>query len=285
LRPARLTPLETALSLAREHGLRVTSPVVLRDSSNLLVHLRPAPVVARVATTTSDARGGALDWLAREVDVAGFLAERGVPVVGPAAELPAGPHLHHGFAITFWVYVDHDPDRSLDGAELGEELRALHGALAPYPGALPRVAGLIEESERLLAGLAGSDLFAAGEVDRLGALLARAREALDGARLPARPLHGDAHAGNLLRTPDGPLWTDFEDTCRGPIEWDLACLACGRGPGADALVAYGRRPGDPELAPFVAARTLQLAVWTVFVAERRPALRERARERLDEVLE
>jgi thiamine kinase-like enzyme len=149
---------------------------------------------------------------------------------------------------------------------------------------LPRVAGLIEESERLLAELTDSDLFAAGEPGRLARLLSRAREALDAAGLPIRALHGDAHAGNLLRSPDGLLWTDFEDTCRGPVEWDLACLACGRGPGAEALTAYGRRPTDPELAPFVEARWLQLAVWTAFVAERRPELRERARERLDEVL-
>ena len=118
---------------------------------------------------------------------------------------------------------------------------------------------------------------------QLAALLTHAREALD-AGLPVRALHGDAHAGNVLRAPDGLLWIDFEDTCRGPVEWDLACLACGRGPSAEALAAYGRAPDDPELVPFVEARSLQLAVWTVFVAERRPELREQARERLDAVL-
>jgi hypothetical protein len=35
---------------------------------------------------------------------------------------------------------------------------------------------------------------------------------------------------------------------------------------------------------FIEARSLQLAVWTVFVAQRRPELRERARERLDALL-
>jgi hypothetical protein len=114
--------------------MNVASAEVLRDSSNLLVHLHPTPVVGGVATTTAAARGGALDWLAREVDLASFLDERGAPVVAPAAELPVGPHLHHGFAITFWTYVDHDPDRPLEGAEVGEGLRALHAALAPIRG-------------------------------------------------------------------------------------------------------------------------------------------------------
>jgi hypothetical protein len=25
-------------------------------------------------------------------------------------------------------------------------------------------------------------------------------------------------------TPAGPLWTDFEDVCAGPVEWDLASM-------------------------------------------------------------
>src|SRR5215213_4205910 len=37
-------------ALAREYGLRVEEPAVLGDLFSLMVHLRPAPVVARVAT-------------------------------------------------------------------------------------------------------------------------------------------------------------------------------------------------------------------------------------------
>ena len=39
------------VSLARENGLRVEEPVVLNDLFSLMVHLKPAPVVARVATS------------------------------------------------------------------------------------------------------------------------------------------------------------------------------------------------------------------------------------------
>ncbi len=85
MRPPRMKPLEAAVSLARSHGLAVDEPLVLRDLSNLLVHLRPSPVVGRVATTTAAARGGGLDWLAREVDVAGFL---GSPRAASAGSRP-----------------------------------------------------------------------------------------------------------------------------------------------------------------------------------------------------
>jgi hypothetical protein len=46
------------------------------------------------------------------------------------------------------------------------------------------------------------------------------------------------------------------------------------------LAVYGRDPADPARGPFVEARALQIAVWTAFMAERRPHLRERARQRL-----
>jgi hypothetical protein len=34
-------------------------------------------------------------------------------------------------------------------------------------------------------------------------------------------LHGEPHPWNVLRTSDGPRFIDFENTARGPIEYDL----------------------------------------------------------------
>ncbi|MGY4761755.1 phosphotransferase family protein [Paenibacillus caseinilyticus] len=36
------------------------------------------------------------------------------------------------------------------------------------------------------------------------------------------PCHGDAHMRNLLSSPNGWLWMDFEDVSLMPIHWDLA---------------------------------------------------------------
>jgi hypothetical protein len=71
-----------AAEVAEEAGLRFGRPTILQDRSNLIVHLAPAPVVARVATTTGLVRRGDA-WLAREVAVAGHLARAGAPVVAP----------------------------------------------------------------------------------------------------------------------------------------------------------------------------------------------------------
>ena len=42
--------------------------------------------------------------------------------------------------------------------------------------------------------------------------------------MPAQPLHGDAHMGNLMNTTRGLLLTDWEDCFSGPVEWDVASL-------------------------------------------------------------
>ena len=38
---------------------------------------------------------------------------------------------------------------------------------------------------------------------------------------PEQLLHGEPHSANLLTTINGPLFIDFENTARGPVEYDL----------------------------------------------------------------
>jgi Phosphotransferase enzyme family len=47
-----------AVEVAREHGLRIDEPRVLKDAHNLVVHLAPAPVVVRVGTFMAQLRPG-----------------------------------------------------------------------------------------------------------------------------------------------------------------------------------------------------------------------------------
>jgi hypothetical protein len=78
------------------------------------------------------------------------------------------------------------------------------------------------------------------------------------------------------RTPAGARWNGTS-----PASWRMrVVLGLDPGPGAAALAAYGRDSADAALGLFVEARALQIAVWTAFMAERHPQLRERARQRL-----
>jgi Ser/Thr protein kinase RdoA (MazF antagonist) len=72
----------------------------------------------------------------------------------------------------------------------------------------------------------------------------------------------------------GPLWNDWEDTFRGPLAWDLACLEAAAPPFgsrdpaliAAAVAGYGSTLPRETLAAFVAARRIQASVWGVVIA-------------------
>lgn len=268
--------LAAAMAVARAQGLPAADPRVLSARGNLLVHLAPAPVVARVATLTGWTRRDPAAWLAREVAVAGFAAGQGGPVVAPTGLADPGPHHSHGLPLTLWTYLPPTPERP-SPAETGQALADLHLALAGFPGQLPLLSPATDQISDGLAALAREQALSPAGLaalrDRHAAILA----GLDGPGSPPIVLHGDAHPGNLLPAGGHWLWTDMEETCHGPREWDLAVLARQSGPGApEALAAYASATGtpvpDPEtLAPFTRARLLEAAVWSLGMAHQYPA--------------
>lgn len=258
VRPA----VAAAVSVAARHGVRVADPVVLKDSFSIRVHLRPAPIVARVPTVTALGRPRPAEALAREVSVVSFLYERGVPVVPVSDLLPPGPFEQDGYAVSFWTYAEHDGDRRYKPADVGRALAELHEVLREYPGELPYLGPALDETACLLDRLAPLPGVDAGTLAGLRDDLDRLGAELRGAPGPAQALHGDAHPGNLLATARGPLWIDFEETCSGPVGWDLACLVkTGLLDGPEALREYGADPDDPGLQLFLRARRMQGALW------------------------
>lgn len=246
-----------AQAVAREHGVACDEAVRIAAGSNALVHLRPAPVVARVMTGTAILHEDPGPWLAREVAVGSFLAETGL-VVPPTDLIPPGPHERDGLWMTLWTFVPHDDDDAPppDPRELGQSLRALHGALAGFPGDLPPLSGIRDWLARLTAE------------PELRARLEALTPTVFQSPLPAQPLHGDVSLGNLLRAGGKLVWNDLEDVCAGPVEWDVAGLvasARARGhsaPFVDALLAAYGEVG--RLDPFLEAHGLYSAVWRAF---------------------
>jgi Ser/Thr protein kinase RdoA (MazF antagonist) len=271
--------LDAAVAVARGAGLDVREPRLLRDLTNVLVHLAPEPVVARVPVTFTRMRGR--DWIESELELTGLLARAGARVAGPTRSVDPGPYEQDGFLVTLWEHVDHDPDRTLDGRAAGEALREVHELLAAAPTHGLEHFARLGEIEALVALLELSS----DERHLFDDALRAARSAVDGLDLTLQPVHGDAHRGNLLRTPAGPLWSDFENVCLGPRELDLACNEIrartrGREPeDDDLLAAYG--DFDPELvSALIPVHALFLAAWTFELAARTPAVRPHAVERL-----
>jgi hypothetical protein len=275
--------LAAAQAVAREHGVACDEAVRIAAGSNVLVHLKPAPVVARVMTGTAVLHDDAEQWLAREVAVGVFLAERTDLVVAPSDILPPGPHERDGLWMTLWKFVAHDDQAPPpEPRELGRSLRELHAALADFPGDLAPLSEIRDWLERLLAELRPSPPLTQRDIDRLRFQLDALTPAVFESSLPAQALHGDASMSNLLRTESGLVWNDLEDVCAGPVAWDICGLvasARSREQSAkfidELLAAYGD-PGVEDLEAFLEAHALYDVVWQAFEARRRPRAMKRA---------
>ncbi|MGH3315198.1 MAG: phosphotransferase [Nocardioidaceae bacterium] len=217
--------VEAAVHVARSHGIRVDEPIVLNDLFSVVVHLAPAPVVACVPTWISRLRDNVEDAMRREIAVTEFLHAQGAPVVAPSTDLPPGPHRHDGFAVSFWPYVEADPDRTVTAADCAVMLPDLHRALAAYPGDLPTLEAAAVDVTRWLesAETATGSGSASSWLDVLRTAASRLRPLLK-ATAGTVVVHGDAHPGNMIASRPGLLWIDFEEVSRGPAEWDYATI-------------------------------------------------------------
>jgi hypothetical protein len=268
--------LAAACAIATDNDVPCVQAAVIHSRSNVLVHLRPSPVVARVMTGTVVLHDDPLRWLTREVAVLTFLAPSAL-AVAPSSLIAPGPYQSDGLWMTFWECVEHQDrtGRRGDAERLGRALRDPHDELSAFSGDLADLADLQRDIERLHRHLRPTAALTPQSIDSLSERLDALTDTVFGASSPVQALHGDASLSNLLCTPAGLVWNDFEDTFRGPVHWDLAgYLMSLEASGADsafverALKAYGgveRR----ELVPFVAAHDLYDEIWRLYEAQRR----------------
>lgn len=208
-------PIRAATETAIAHGITPDRCDILQNSSTLVLRLTET-LVARVVQDTSGPRQGT-EWFARENAIAHHLTQHGAPVIPLHADLPQGPHEHLGYPMNFWQFVTRI-DAEPDPQEIGRTLRQCHDIMSRFAEPLPHLA-IITES---LAILQERELFAQDVQQMLRDHLTHSIDALS--QRPQQPLHGDAHMGNLMNTTRGLLWTDWEDTFSGPVEWDVASI-------------------------------------------------------------
>jgi aminoglycoside phosphotransferase (APT) family kinase protein len=225
--------------------------IVLYRSRRICLLLPEMATVVRMAPVDEPSIAAA----DRELAVSRHLVERGAPVVGPAEAMPSKPFIVEGMVATLWPHVAHTQADYEDRdavARAAYALRSVQDALIDYSGALPSYSERIEECAGLLRDRRPLTQLSAEDRAFLLRAYDRLRQSLAAFTIPATPIHGDAHMGNVFITPAGPLWTDFETACLGPREWDAA--------GVPHLPAF--EPLDSGLyAALSDMRSLCVAVW------------------------
>jgi aminoglycoside phosphotransferase (APT) family kinase protein len=158
----------------------------------------------------------------RELAVAAWLAEAGVPAVRAAEPKPL---LVDGHPVTVWHRLP-DAVRPAEPRDLAALLRIVHALPSPSFALPPR--DLLGGVERWLR-LAGD------AIDPEDAAYLRARRDGFAARaaaltpqLPPGPIHGDALPRNVHVGPDGPVLVDLETFSADLREHDLVVMALSR---------------------------------------------------------
>ncbi|MGH3902388.1 MAG: aminoglycoside phosphotransferase family protein [Pseudonocardiaceae bacterium] len=284
-----------AAGAGRDLGLTVTDPRVLYDLFSVIVHLSPAPVVVRVPTVlprmfAADPDAQAAQQRA-ELAVAGWLADRGHPVVPPSPLVAREPVCRDGFSMTFWQFVEQVPDTDLDPDRGGTMIAQLHAALREYPAELPFLVPLDSFVADGLAQLERRpDLLEAADFDRARREWAvlepvvRSRTAFEAAFPGAgvQPIHGDAPFYNIIVTPEGELCSDFEYVSLGPVERDLPLAGPQVRAAYDAATAeLGLRPLDERLLRVMESVGMLSAVACLALVPQLPMLAESLRPFLD----
>jgi hypothetical protein len=194
--------LKAANAVAAAGGVACDQAVVVYSGSNVLVHLRPAPVVARVMTGTVVLHDDPRRWLKREVSVLEFLAPSGL-AVAPSSLITPGPREHDDLWMTFaeWVPDVEQGCHPVDAARLGGALRALHEALKTFGGDLGGLSDLRDDIERLHVLLRPTDSLNAEAISSLRARLDAVGDVVFGSTLPVQALHG-THRSAICYTPE-----------------------------------------------------------------------------------
>lgn len=270
--------------IARQLGVTATADAqLLRLTNNAVFALPTAGLVIRIVrSVVLHAR------VAKVVRLAQWFAEIEAPTVRLLTSV--GQPLRVGdLSATVWHYVP--PSLSSPSvSDLGRSLRQFHSLGAP-PFPLLQWDPVREARTRLADAESLSDEQRAVLLDWCGRLAPRL--AALNRRAGGGLLHGDAHAGNLVRGPDGHvLLCDFDPTCLGPWQFDLVPTAVGEqrfgreGTHRALAEAYGYDvTADPDWPLLREARELKMITGVLSYLGSTPGVAEEFTIRLRSVVE
>ncbi|CAL9391144.1 hypothetical protein SUDANB15_01251 [Streptomyces sp. enrichment culture] len=204
-----------AVSTASSLGLTVDDATVLHDSNKLTLRLLPCDVLARVAPVAHQVAQ-------LEVELARRLAGSGCPVAVLEPRVEPRVHERDGFVVTLWTYYEPVTPRQVPPVDYADALERLHAGMRGLDVPTPHFTDRVEQARRLVANRDRTPALADADRRLLGDTLRSLGRAIAERGAAEQVLHGEPHPGNVLTTKNGPLFTDFETCCRGPVEFDLA---------------------------------------------------------------
>jgi Ser/Thr protein kinase RdoA (MazF antagonist) len=217
------------MSTAAALGLSAEDATVLNDSNRLVLRLMPCDVVARVGPIAHyDAQ--------IEVELARRLDELGSPVAAPEPRVEPRVHERDGFAVSLWTYYEPAPSRELSAADYAHALERLHAGMRQIDVRAAHFMGRVAGTEQVVANRDLTPELPDPDRELFASTLHRLRRSIVDRGATEQLLHGEPHPWNVLHTKNGPLFIDFENAVRGPVEYDLAWVpeeVSERYPGAD----------------------------------------------------
>ncbi|WP_232234160.1 aminoglycoside phosphotransferase family protein [Micromonospora chokoriensis] len=247
---AAMRDVAAALDVSAE-GARL-----LQLTNNAVFALPQPGIIIRIARTHQ-----LLDRVTKVVQLGQWFAEIDAPTIRLVHDVEQ-PVQFGSLAASVWRYVPpQSPAPTVE--DLGLVLREFHALDVPSFG-LPAW-DPVGDARRRLADAEGLDAndrkFLVEWCDRLEPQLIAL-----GRRGEPKLIHGDAHVGNLLRDLSGrAILCDFDATCVGPWQVDLAALAVGeirfgsKGSHRALTLAYGFDvSSDPSWAYLREARELKM---------------------------
>ncbi|WP_298375641.1 aminoglycoside phosphotransferase family protein [uncultured Bradyrhizobium sp.] len=218
LAPREAAAAEAIIRLGCRLGIGGICPIILNAQRRITIQLTPHLVARAISSDTA-----AVNSMTLELNVVHHLVRNGAPVVRPSAELPARPYVESGFVFTFWEFVKHSnaDNHNVEHVSLAANaLRRVHDGFTDFRSLkdfwcpIDRCRRSLVDETQIVALSEQDRSFLLKAFDRLRALAAVPLSDM-------RPIHGDAHLGNVFITAEGAFWDDFEDACLGPREWDI----------------------------------------------------------------
>lgn len=285
-KPGRFTASAMTAAM-RQVADRIGAPSsdaqLIRLTNNAVFALPAAGLVIRITRSHE-----LLDRATKVAHLGAWFDHVDAPTIRLAPPVEQPVHVD-GLAATIWQHLPTTPPAPTV-EDLGGVLRHFHHLGMP-PFGLPPWDPIGDARRRLADAECLTDQHRTLLLQRC-AELEPAVAALN-ARAVGGLIHGDAHVGNLLRTPAGRVvLCDFDATCTGPWQVDLAAVAVGEvrfsraGAHARLAAAYGHDiTTDPDWTVLRDARELKMVAAAVPLLRSTPGITAEFTTRLNSVID